>query len=169
MQAVDDAGHVLAVVDVGGLGEEDARQADVLHGGEPVVDVVGVAEVEAVQLVLGLVLVVDALEGHLLGAEEVGQLGQVHAVAQVLLALAGAGQLLADARLDPLLGLLQVAQVLVGDVLLALLVHLGRREAAQRVVGVEAGGGAAAARGVVRRQRLVAVVALDLLQAVVHF
>jgi len=93
VQAVDDAGHVLAVVDVGGLGEEDARQADVLHGGEPVVDVVGVAEVEAVQLVLGLVLVVDALEGHLLGAEEVGQLGQVHAVAQVLLALAGASSI----------------------------------------------------------------------------
>ena len=72
-----------------------------LHGVEPLIDVVRVAEEKADRVVARLVEIVDALEGHLLRTEPVGELCQVDAIAQILLALSGRRQLLAYTRLDP--------------------------------------------------------------------
>ena len=47
VHAVDDARHVLLVVEVGNLGVENLGELDALHGVEPLVDVVRVPEHQA--------------------------------------------------------------------------------------------------------------------------
>lgn len=65
------------------------------------IDVVGVSELKTVRFVARLIFVVDFLEGHFFGTEKIGQLGQVHAIAQILLALGRWWQFFSNAWLDP--------------------------------------------------------------------
>ncbi len=113
------------------------------------VDVVSVPEVEAALPVPRLVGVEDPLLGHGLWREEVGQLGQVDPVPQGLLQLGSGRQLLllvvVEAGAHPVLGLLQVTEVLVGHAPGPLLVHgvaaLGRRQLGGDGRGQRPGGG----------------------------
>lgn len=106
-------------------GEHDyVWKSDELDSLEEKVDVVRVPKVETGLSVLDQVGIKDLALLHYVRRKVVCQLSQIDSATQALLQLGRWRQVFADARADPILGLLEVAQVLVGDVLVPLLVHL---------------------------------------------
>ena len=116
--------HVFAVVNISRLRKEDRRQANFFGGVHEVDNVVGVLEVESTAAPPRLVRVENSPLKEYIGespkcqaelkpewnnswCHEVSHLGQDHPVPEPLLQLGGGGQLLLDALLHPLLGLLR--------------------------------------------------------------
>lgn len=57
------------------------RKSNVLHGIEPMVNIIGVSKLKPVYFVPWLIFVVDFFERHYLRTEKIGQLCQVDSIA----------------------------------------------------------------------------------------